>query len=236
MIAHQRSGVTVPSAYSKNKKTHGIVYNRPIAPVNGILKLWTSILTNIGRPWAEEKGILSDTSDGFKRHKKINDNLSTRVMLYEDAKMSKNTSTRTAYSDFKGAFGGMNYRILFKTMRELGFPECYINTCEQLYKVFGTYYMTPHGNTPFKPIHRGTLQGDTLSPFIFTIFMEPLLRSLSVSNRGYKPLTQSQTSAGTCMSYDDYGYADDIGITTSTLENLQTKIKKLHHFSKYTAG
>ena len=50
-------------------------------------------------------------------------------MIYEDAKMSKE-HIYTAYSDFKGAFGGMDHRILFKTMRVLGFPECYINTCE----------------------------------------------------------------------------------------------------------
>ncbi len=36
------------------------------------------------------------------------------------------------------------------------------------------------------------------------------------------------------MTYDDHGYADDISITTGTLENLQIQIKKLHLFSKYT--
>jgi hypothetical protein len=29
----------------------------------------------------------------------------------------------------------MDRRILFKTMRELGFPECYTQTCEKLYRV-----------------------------------------------------------------------------------------------------
>jgi hypothetical protein len=42
-------------------------------------------------------------------------------MVYEDAKLSKK-HIHTAYSDFKGAFGGMDQRILFKTMRELEFP------------------------------------------------------------------------------------------------------------------
>jgi hypothetical protein len=65
-------------------------------------------------------------------------------MMYEDAKMSKK-HIYTAYSDVKGAFGGMDPRILFKTMRDLEFPEGYINTCEELYTVSGTYYMTPHG-------------------------------------------------------------------------------------------
>ncbi len=35
------------------------------------------------------------------------------------------------------------------------------------------------------------------------------------------------------MTNDDHGYADDINITTSTLENRQIQIRKLHLFSKY---
>jgi len=35
------------------------------------------------------------------------------------------------------------------------------------------------------------------------------------------------------MTYVDHGYADDISITTGTLENLQVQTKKLHLFSKY---
>ena len=94
-------------------------------------------------------------------------------------------------------------------------------TCEQLYKVSGTYYMTPCGDTPTIPIHRGTLQGDTLSPFLLTIFMEPLLRWLSIGSTGYKPMQHIEQLASTYISYDDHGYADDISITTGTLDNLQ---------------
>jgi hypothetical protein len=36
------------------------------------------------------------------------------------------------------------------------------------------------------------------------------------------------------MTYDDHGYANDISITTGTLENLQIQIKKLHMFNEYT--
>ena len=41
--------------------------------------------------------------------------------------------------------------------------------------------MTIHGNTTPLSIYRGTLQGDTLSPLLFTIFMKPLLRWLFFS-------------------------------------------------------
>jgi hypothetical protein len=76
--------------------------------MNGILKLWTSILINIGSPWAEAQGILSDTAGGFRRHRKIYDSLSTHIMAYEDAKLFKK-HIYIAYSDFKGAFGGIEY-------------------------------------------------------------------------------------------------------------------------------
>ncbi len=201
--------------------------------MNCILKLWTSILTDIGTHTAETLGILSDTADGFRAHRSIYDSLSTHIMMYEDAKLSKR-NIYTAYSDFKGAFGGMDHRILFQTMREYGFPESYVTTCEQLYSVSSTYYMTPHGHTPTIRVHRGTLQGDTLSPFLFTILMEPLLRWLAVGSRGYKPTYQHTSSNATIISYDDHGYADDISITADTLPNLKIQLKKLHLFSTYT--
>ena len=57
------------------------------------------------------------------------DSLSTHIMMYEDAKISKKY-IYTAYSDFKGAFGGMDHRILFQLMKEYGFQDSYIAACE----------------------------------------------------------------------------------------------------------
>ncbi len=75
--------------YKSNKKDPRNIANcKPIALKNGILKLWTSILTNIGSPWTKARGILSDTAGGFRRHRKIYNNLSTHIMMYGDAKLS----------------------------------------------------------------------------------------------------------------------------------------------------
>jgi hypothetical protein len=46
-------------------------------------------------------------------------------MMYEDAMLSTKI-IYIAYSDFEGAFGGMDHRILFSTMKEYGFPESYV--------------------------------------------------------------------------------------------------------------
>ena len=74
-----------------------------------------------------------------------------------------------------------------------------------------------HGNTVPIHIHRGTLQGDTLSPFLFTIFMDSLLRWLAVGSMGYRPSYQPHKSTATIITYDDHGYADDVSITTGSI-------------------
>jgi hypothetical protein len=91
----------------------------------------------------------------------------------------------TAYSGFKGAFGGMDHRIPFQLTKEYGFQDSFIAACKQLYSASNAYYVTIPGNTTPLSIYRGTLQGDTLSPFLFALFMEPLLRWLAVGSRGY---------------------------------------------------
>ena len=98
---------------------------RHIALMNCILKLWTSILPSIGTQTTEAEGIFSDTADGFRAHRNIYDRLSTHIMMYKDATISKR-NIYTAYSDFKGAFGGMDHRILFQLMKEYRFQDSYI--------------------------------------------------------------------------------------------------------------
>ena len=128
---------------------------KPTALVDCILNIWTSILTTIGTQTAEAEGVFSDTADGFRSHRNIYDSLSTHITTYEDAKLTKH-NIYAAYSDFKGAFGGMDHRILFQLIEGYGFQDSYIATCRQLYSASSTYYMTIHGNTAPIHIHRAT--------------------------------------------------------------------------------
>ena len=92
--------------------------------------------------------------------------------------------------------------------------------------------MTIHGDTSRIPIKKGTLQGVTLSPFLFVIFMEPLLRWLAVGSRRYHPSYQPHQSTSAIITYDDHGYATDVSITTGTIQSLKIQLLKLYLYSK----
>jgi len=94
--------------------------------------------------------------------------------------------------------------------------------------------MTTHNNTISIPIHRDTLQGATLSPFLFTIFVEPLLHWLSMGSRGYRPIYQPHKPSSAIITYDDHNYAAYISITAGNIRGLKIQLKKLHIFSTYT--
>jgi len=84
--------------------------------------------------------------------------------------------------------------------------------------------MTIHGNIAPIHIHKGTSQGDILSPFLFVIYREPLLRWLVVGSRGYHPSYRPRKSTTNNITYDDHGYTDDVIITVGFIQNLKTQV------------
>jgi hypothetical protein len=86
-------------------------------------------------------------------------------MTMEDAKLN-NKDIYVMYADFKGAFNAADHRSMFKHMRQLGMPSTFVDTCEHLYGVSTTDYITPHGPTPSIDINRGTYRA-TPSPHFY---------------------------------------------------------------------
>jgi hypothetical protein len=124
------------------KGDHTLLDNyRPNALMNNLLKLWTALIKDAGSNYAETHGILSDQQDGLQQHRIIHDALSSIIMTMEDAKHHKK-DIYVMYADFKGAFIAANHRIMFKHMRQLGMPSTFVDTCDHLYGVSSTDYIT----------------------------------------------------------------------------------------------
>jgi hypothetical protein len=76
------------------KGDHTLLDNyRPIARMNNLLKLWIARIKDAGSKYAETHGILSDQHDGFLNRRSVHDALSSIIIMMEDAKLYKKTST-----------------------------------------------------------------------------------------------------------------------------------------------
>ncbi|KAJ9528538.1 hypothetical protein QJQ45_020485, partial [Haematococcus lacustris] len=150
---------------------------RPVGLANTIYKLWTSLITKTLYEYAEANGMLSNCQAGFRSHRDTTQQLQMLVMALEDAKLAK-VDIYALLVDFTSAFNTTCQDKLLWIMHDLGFPTDATDAVKDLYTGATTRFRTPYGPTDPVPVDRGTIQGDSLSPFLFLIYIEPLLRWL----------------------------------------------------------
>ncbi|KAJ9515662.1 hypothetical protein QJQ45_002695 [Haematococcus lacustris] len=198
---------------------------RPVGLANTIYKLWTSLITKSLYEYAEANGMLSNCQAGFRSHRDTTQQLQMLVMALEDAKLAK-TDIYALLVDFTSAFNTTCQDKLLWIMHDLGFPTDATDAVKDLYTGATTRFKTPYGHTDPVPVDRGTIQGDSLSPFLFLIYIEPLLRWLQVGARGYKFTSETTDSAGR-FTIGSIDYADDIAILCNSISNLRCQADKL---------
>ena len=96
-------------------------------------------------------------------------------------------------------------------MQYLGFPRDAIHVIAKLYTDAIINIRLYLAETDPIAIERGTIQGDTLSPLLFLIFIGPLLRWLQSGGRGYKPGCLSNTEHKDYTNSNN-AYADDLPV------------------------
>ncbi len=97
--------------------------------------------------------------------------------------------------DFTSAFDTTDHDRMLWIMYDLGCPTNAIEVAKNLNQKATTQVRLPQGgHTDQIPVERGTIQGDTLSPYLFLLYMEPLLRWLQVGGRWYSHACLKDTS------------------------------------------
>ena len=151
------------------------------------------------------------------------------VSVYEDAALSK-SNVVSMYIDFSMAFNTVDHDKLLEIMLMLGFPKAATQAVRSLYSSASTRIAIPAGHTAPIPVRRGTIQGDTLSPFLFLIFLEPLLRWLQAGGRGYRIKALANEDEGNRLRYASLAYADDLVVMTETPRDMRVQAAKIERF------
>jgi hypothetical protein len=87
--------------------------------------------------------------------------------------------------DFTSVFPSADHTQLTRILHFLGILEDFIIIVANLYSDAHTQFLTPYGWTRLVQILRGTLQGDFLSPLTFDLMVEPLIRWIKSTQKGY---------------------------------------------------
>jgi ribonuclease HI len=151
-------------------------------------------------------------------------------MLLEDARLM-GKDIFLVMVDLKEAFDTIDHERMYKILTDLGYPDDAVQVVQGLYKNAHTQVVTPFGRTDLIKVQRGTLQGDGLSPFLFILYLEPLLRWLNVGARGYHPGVFKETNQPTRIS--NTSYADDLTLYTEGHSNMTNQTDKVSKYSTW---
>lgn len=200
--------------------------HRPIGLLNTIYKLWTTIVTKCLAMFVEQNNLLSDSQEGFRPNRNTTRQLQRLVMAMEDASMTDHP-IYVLYVDFVNAFGSVDHARMAEILRVQGYPEDIVDIIRDLYTDANTVVRTPVGDTDTIPnMGRGTVQGDPLSPLLFIIAIDPLLRWLEKGNRGYKMQTCNEV-------IHSLAYADDLAVLASNMGDLHAQARKIQAYCKW---
>ncbi|KAG6924690.1 hypothetical protein G0U57_016740, partial [Chelydra serpentina] len=117
-----------------------------------------------------------------------------------------------AWLDPINAFGSIPHHHIFATLGEFGMPETFIQILRVLCKDCTTTICATDGETDAIPIRCGVKQGCPLSPIIFNLAMEPLIRAISSGTSGFD-LHSKRISV--------LAYTDALALVADSSENLQ---------------
>ena len=97
-------------------------------------------------------------------------------LCVEDAYIYIKNNVFLCYLDFTGAFSSVDHAHLVRSLTFLGLQKDFIRPISNVYSGATTEFVTPHGHTSPVKVWKGTLRDDPLSPLLFDILIEPLIK------------------------------------------------------------
>ncbi|KAK3274381.1 hypothetical protein CYMTET_17430 [Cymbomonas tetramitiformis] len=224
---HKKGDVTLQQNY------------RPIALLEGVFKLYTSQIANMLSTFCETQGILAQAQEGSREKRNTLRQLTRVTNAIEDANVS-GRELHGLYVDFENAYGSVDHDKLLQTMQYLGIPD---ELTQVVRDVLGTQShdtMSMNtrvgGETSHKTVQvqRGLLQGDSMSPLLFIIYQEPLLRWLEVGEHGYQHKYAAEQERLGPLRTTAGAFVDDLLILCPTICHMRAQLHKLQAFSQWS--
>ena len=197
---------------------------RPICLQNTIYKLYTATIAKRIAQWANATGAISHLQRGFMPFDGIMQHSFVLRSIMEDSRR-KRKNLNLVWIDLRDAFGSIPYDTLWIMMERNGLTGRTLDIIQDIYTNSQTRISVDQGQTDPIISQRGVKQGCPLSPILFNLVIEGLLKRI-----------QSLESGGYFIS--DHlirilAYADDICLITEDKKGLREMMDALEEFATW---
>lgn len=194
-----------------------------IALINAIVKIFTFILNFHISLFCESFHILPESQSGFRKKQGCIDNIFILNAVTQIQLSKPKQKLFVPFVDFSKAFDSVVFDILWKKLYSVGISSKMIRILWALYSNAHTCIKTCTGCTPPVEITRGVLQGDVLSPLLFTLLLADLDDFLRDNNcKGISNNHYSQINV--------LAYADDLTLLAGCRSDMWKTIKCLEKY------
>ena len=192
----------------KDKGIAILDHYRPIALLNTIYQLIMFIITSRLRQLTEYYAVMEGSQYGFRTHRGVQMVVQRTHWVQQQAMKESGTLIRIDL-DFKNAFNSAGQSCLWAILRGLGVPD--VDFLENLYSKSWMKITVGTGCSAPIQVDTGTVQGSVLSPLLFDLFLNALLRLLDATGitHGIKRTPQWNHAA----------FADDLSIYLGTVRD-----------------
>ena len=119
---------------------------------------------------------LPDVQVGLRKGRGTKDQIANIRWIMEKAREFQK-SIYFCFIDYAKAFDCVDHNKLWKIMKEMGIPEYLTCLLRNLYAGQEATVRTGHGTTDWVPIGKGVRQGCILSPCLFNLYAEYIMRN-----------------------------------------------------------
>ena len=196
---------------------------RGIALECTLAKVLNAVLRNRLIP-ALNKRLLNQQS-GFRPGRSTTEQIAAIRCVVEACK-TRQKSASIVFVDFRKAFDSISRPAIAWLLEQHGVPQLLVQAVMDFYNRSSAFVQTPDGPSPEFPTTSGVLQGDTLSPFLFVVVMDFVIRRALEERDGFI-VAQRRSSRYPAIRLTCLAYADDIALTCCDPDAAQRAVGRL---------
>ena len=199
----------------------------PITCLNVVYKVWTSCLTSLMLHHCESHQLIHPAQKGCSRGQYgCIDHLLLTNSVWHQVRINHRCMS-VAWIDYRKAYDSVPHNWLLQCLRLFGFPSVLVNCLERLFPLWRTTLFLQMPSTAPQQlatmsVRCGIFQGDTLSPLLFCLSLNPLSYLLDTL-KGYK--------ISSIVNLTHLMYMDDIKLFAPNDNCLQQLVDTVREFS-----